>query len=157
MRKRLINPTAERLGTLGQGWLDLEHAAVVEVTSEDKDFPVESAFASEDTRGWRAAAPGSQTIRLIFDRPQRLKCVSLVFEEDERARTQEFVLRCFSDGGSTIKEIVRQQWNFSPPESVREVEQYQVDLDNVEVLELVIKPEIGGGVARASLKNLRLS
>src|ERR1700756_3892502 len=157
MRKRLINPTAERLGTLGQGWLDLEHAAVVEVTSEDKDFPVESAFASEDTRGWRAAAPGSQTIRLIFDRPQRLKCVSLVFEEDERARTQEFVLRCFSDGGSTIKEIVRQQWNFSPPESVREVEQYQVDLDNVEVLELVIKPEIGGGVARASLKNLPLS
>ena len=157
MRKRLINPTAERLGALGQGWLDLEHAAVVEVTSEDKDFPVESAFASEDTRGWRAAAPGSQTIRLIFDRPQSLKCVSLVFKEDERARTQEFVLRCFSDGGSTIKEIVRQQWNFSPPESVREVEQYQVDLDNVEVLELVIKPEIGGGVARASLKNLRLS
>ena len=157
MRKRLISPTAERLGTLGQGWLDLEHAAVVEVTSEDKDFPVESAFASEDTRGWRAAAPGSQTIRLIFDRPQRLKCVSLVFEEDERARTQEFVLRCFSDGGSTIKEIVRQQWNFSPPESVREVEQYQVDLDNVEVLELVIKSEIGGGAARASLKTLRLS
>ena len=157
MRKRLINPAAQRPATPGQGWLDLEHAAVVEVTSEDKDFPVESAFASVDSRGWRAAAPGSQTIRLIFDRPQRLRCVSLVFEEDETARTQEFVLRCFSDGGSTCKEIVRQQWNFSPPESIREVEQYQVDLHNVEVLELVIKPEISGGVARASLKNLRLS
>ena len=157
MRKRLINPTAERLGTPGQAWLDLERAAVVEVTSEDKDFPVESAFASEDARGWRAAVPGSQTIRLIFDRPQRLRCVSLVFEENETARTQEFVLRCFTDGGSTLKEIVRQQWNFSPPESIREIEQYQVDLYNVEVLELVIKPEIGGGVARASLKNLRLS
>jgi len=69
MRKRLINPTAESPGTPGQGWLDLERAAVVEVTSEDKDFPVEAAFASEDARGWRAAAPGSQTIRLIFDRP----------------------------------------------------------------------------------------
>jgi hypothetical protein len=157
MRKRLINPTTEPPGTPGQAWLDLEHAAVVEVTSEDKDFPVESVFASEDARGWRAAAPGSQTIRLIFDRPQRLRCVSLVFEEDQTARTQEFVLRCFSDGGSTLKEIVRQQWNFSPPESIREVEQYQVDLYNVEVLELVIRPEIGGGVARASLKNLRLS
>ncbi len=130
---------------------------MVEVTSEDKDFPVESAFASEGAQGWRAATPGSQTIRLIFDRPQRLRCVSLVFEESETARTQEFVLRCFSDGGSTSKEIVRQQWNFSPPESIREVEQYHVDLYNVEVLELVIKPEIGGGVARASLKNLRLS
>ena len=157
MRKRLIDPTAERSGTLGQGWLDLERAAVVEVTSEDKQFPVESAFASEDARGWRAATAGSQTIRVIFDRPQRLRCISLVFEEDETRRTQEFVLRWSSDGGSTFKEIVRQQWNFSPPESIREAEQYQVDLYNVEVLELVIKPEIGGGVARASVKNLRLS
>jgi hypothetical protein len=157
VRKRLINPTAERLGTLGESWLDLQRAAVVEVTSEDEDFPVESAFGSEDARGWRAAAPGQQTIRLIFDHPQRLKCVSLVFEEDEISRTQEFVLRWSSVGGSTLKEIVRQQWNFSPPESIREVEQYQVDLYNVQVLELVIKPEIGGGAARASLKNLRLS
>ena len=157
MRKRLITPAAECLGTLGQDWLDLERAAVVEVTSEDKDFPVESAFGSGNARGWRAAAPGHQTIRLIFDHPQRLKCVSLVFEEEEITRTQEFVLRWSSDGGSTLKEIVRQQWNFSAPESIREVEQYQVDLHNVNVLELVIKPDIAGGVARASLKNLRLS
>jgi hypothetical protein len=157
MRKRLISPAVERLGTLGQGWLELERAAVVEVTSEDENFPVESAFGSEDARGWRAAAPGHQTIRLIFDQPQRLKCVFLVFEEDEIGRTQEFLLQWSSDGGSTLKEIVRQQWNFSPPESIREVEQYQVDLHSVKVLELVIKPDIGGGVARASLKSLRLS
>jgi hypothetical protein len=50
-----------------------------------------------------------------------------------------------------------QQWNFSPPESIREVEQYQVELHDVKVLELVIKPDISGGVARASLKNLHLS
>ena len=157
MRKRLIDPTAERLGTLGQGWLDLQRAAVVEFTSEDVDFPVESAFSSEDTLGWRAAAPGNQTIRLIFDHPQRLNYVSLVFEEDQIGRTQEFVLRWSSDGGSTLKEIVRQQWNFSPPETIREVEQYQVDLHDVNLLELVIKPDIGGGDARASLKNFRVS
>ena len=157
MRKRLISPTAESLGTLGQGWLELERAAVVEVTSEDKDFPVESAFGFENAQGWRAAAPGRQTIRLIFDHPQRLKCVFLVFEENEVVRTQEFVLRWSPDGGSTLIEIVRQQWNFSPPESTREVEQYQVELHNVKVFELAIKPDISGGVARASLKNLRLS
>jgi XRCC1 N terminal domain len=155
-RKRLIDPTTERLRTLGHGWLDLERAAVVEVTSEDKDFPVESVFVSEDAQGWRAAAPGRQTIRLIFDHPQQLKCVNLAFEEDKTGRTQEFVLRWSSDGGRTLKEIVRQQWNFSPPESTREVEEYQVDLCNVNVLELVIKPDIRGGLARASLKNLRL-
>ena len=157
MRKRLITPTAERRETPGQGWLDLERSVVVEVTSEDEAFPVESAFGSGDARGWRAATPGHQTIRLIFDHPQRIKCVSLVFEEEEIERTQEFVLRWSADGGSTLKEIVRQQWNFSPPGSIREVEQYQVDLHNVNALELVIKPDISGGVARASLKNLRLS
>jgi hypothetical protein len=156
MRKRLVTPTAERIRARGEGWLDVERAAVVELTSEDQDFPVESAFVSGDARGWRAAAPGSQTIRLIFDHPQRLRCISLIFEEGETRRTQEFVLRWSSDGGS-FKEIVRQQWNFSPPESIREVEEYQVELSNVSVLELVIKPDIGGGVARASLKNLRLS
>jgi hypothetical protein len=157
MRKRLVTPTAERRTRPQGSSLDLERNAVVEVTSEDKDFPVESAFASEDARGWRAEAPGRQTIRLIFDQPQRLRFVSLVFEEEQAQRTQEFVLRWSSDGGSTLKEIVRQQWNFSPPESTREVEDYQVDLENVNVLELVIKPDIAGGVARASLKNLRLS
>jgi hypothetical protein len=52
---------------------------------------------------------------------------------------------------------VRQQWNFSPARSVREVEEYQVDLLGVTVLELVIVPDITGGAARASLKSLRLS
>jgi hypothetical protein len=157
MRKRLIDSTPESIRTRGEGWLDIETAAVVEVTSEDPDCPVESAFVSRDERGWRAAALGNQTIRLVFDQPQRLKCISLVFEENETARTQEFVLRWSADGGRSVKEILRQQWNFSPPDSIREVEEYQVELSGVTVLELVINPNIGGGVARASLKNLRLS
>ena len=137
--------------------MDVERAALVEVTSEDVDFPIEAAFASGDTRGWRAASPGSQTIRLVFDQPQRLRCISLAFEESESERTQEFVLRWSKDGGSSFLEIVRQQWNFSPPESIREAEEYKVELSNVTVLELVIKPDIGGRTSRASLKDLRLS
>ena len=133
----------------GEGWLDVERSVVAEVTSEEKDFPVELAFASRDTGGWRAV-PGSQTIRLIFDQPQKLSCI---FEENETGRTQEFVLRWLSNGESPLKEIVRQQWNFSPPESTREVEEYRVSLSNVTVLELIIKPNIAGGVARAPLQN----
>jgi hypothetical protein len=157
MRKRLITPTSETIRTREAGWLDVERAAVIEVTSEDQDFPVEAALVSGDARGWRATMPGSQTIRLVFDQPQRLKCISLVFEENETGRTQEFVLRWSPDGGSSHKEIVRQQWNFSPPHTIREVEEYHVNLSSVTVLELVLKPNIGGGLARASLKNLRLS
>ena len=157
MRKRLITATQENIRTGSVDWLDVERAALVEVTSEDKDHPVESAFVLGEVPGWRAAAPGSQTIRLIFDQPQKLRGISLVFEETDIPRTQEFVLRWSPDGGSSVREIVRQQWNFSPRESTREVEEYQVDLSGVTVLELVINPNIGGGVARASLKNLRLS
>ena len=130
---------------------------MVEITSEDKDYPVESAFASGDAQGWRAAEAGAQTIRLVFDQPQRLKRISVVFEEKEIARTQEFVLRWSADGGNSFREIVRQQWNFSPPETIREVEEYQVELASVTVLELVIVPNVSGGSARASLKSLRLS
>ena len=157
MRKRLITATSDSIRAHGESWLDIERAAAVEITSEDKDFPIESAFGSGEGPGWRASAPGSQTIRLVFDQPQRLRCIALVFEENEIARTQEFVLRWSSDGGSTAKEIVRQQWNFSPPESIREVEEYRAELSGVNVLELVINPNIGGGAARASLRNLRLS
>jgi hypothetical protein len=52
---------------------------------------------------------------------------------------------------------VRQQWNFSPPETTRETEEYHVELSDVTVLELVIVPDIGRGAARASLQSLRLS
>jgi hypothetical protein len=157
MRKRLITPTPENIQTHREGWMDVERAAIVEITSEDKEFPIEAAFVSGDARGWRAATPGSQTIRLVFDQPKRLSRISLIFEESESERTQEFVLRWSRDGGSSFTDIVRQQWNFSPPGSILEAEEYQVELSRVTVLELIIKPNISGGDARASLKHLCLS
>ena len=157
MRKSLITTTPENAPHLDKGWLDLDSAATVEVTSEAKEYPVESALVLGEVLGWRAAASGAQTIRLIFDKPQRLTRISLVFEESETERTQEFVLRWSPDGGRSFREIVRQQWNFSPPNITREIEEYNVQLSDVTVLELVIVPDISRGAARASLKSLRLS
>ena len=157
MRKHLIAPIPQSAPALNEGWLDLDGAAVVEVTSEDKEHPVESALVPGGTRGWRATDSGTQTIRLIFDVPQRLARIALVFEETEMERTQEFVLRWSPDGGRSFREIVRQQWNFSPPKTTREDEEYQVELSDVTVLELVIVPDISRGTACASLKSLRIS
>jgi hypothetical protein len=157
MRKRLITPIPQAGTPDNEGWLDLGRAAVVEVTSEDKKHPVESALIPGETRGWRAAASGTQTVRLIFDEPQKLTRMVLVFEETETERTQEFVLRWSPDGGRSFREVVRQQWNFSPPNTSREVEEYQFDLSGVTVLELTIVPDISRGSARASLTSLRLS
>ena len=157
MRKRLFNTTPATFQARDEGWLDLEHAATVEVTSEDKNFPIESSLSIEPRQGWRAAQSGAQTIRLLFDEPQELKRISLVFEEDEMMRTQEFVLRASSSCGGRFRQIVRQQWNFSAPSSTREIEEYRVELSHVTVLELTIVPDISGDAARASLKTLHLS
>jgi hypothetical protein len=156
MRKRIITralhtPPAE------QGWLDLESTASVEVTSEDSAFPIESALLRQSTGGWRAAEPGAQTIRLVFDEPQRLRRISIVFEETKTKRTQEFILRWSPDRGSSFREIVRQQWNFSSPDATRETEEYNVDLSNVTLLDLIIDPDKENRQNRASLASLRLT
>jgi hypothetical protein len=157
MRKRQISPTASNVPSSGQAWLDVDRTAVVEVTSEEDSYPIESALLGVGDRGWRAANPGTQTIRLIFDEPQKLRRIRLVFEDSENARTQEFVLRWSPDRGHSFREIVRQQWNFSSPGSVREIEDYAVELSEVTVLELIIVPDKSGGSARASVTSLRLA
>jgi|SRR5580704_9161290 hypothetical protein len=139
-----------------QDWLDVNKAASVEVSSEDENYPIEFALLGNENRGWRATEPGSQTIRLIFDTPQRLRSIRLAFEDRETSRTQEFVLRWSADVGQPFREIVRQQWNFSSPGGVREEEDYAVDLVEVGVLELIITPDKSGGEARASLAEMRL-
>jgi hypothetical protein len=156
MRKRIIS-TSLNAATLDEDWLDVGRAASVEVTSEENGYPIESALLAEGTQGWRAADSGSQIIRLIFDEPQRLSRIWLVFEENQGERTQEFVLRWSPDAGRSFREIVRQQWNFSQPDAVREVERYAVELSEVTVLELIISPDNSGGKARASLAKLRLA
>lgn len=93
MRKRLTTQTPSAGPVDRDHRLDVSTTALVEVTSEEKDHPIESALIPGESRGWRASDPGTHTIRLIFDRPQKLKRICLVFEEKETSRTQEFVLR----------------------------------------------------------------
>jgi hypothetical protein len=156
MRKRQIISTPQN-PVSDKDWLDIGHAASVEVTSEESGYPIESALLGEGAQGWRAADSGSQTIRIVFDEPQRLRRILLVFEDNQRERTQEFVLRWSPDGGHSFREIVRQQWNFSQPDAIREIERYAVELFEVTVLELIISPDKSGGNARASLAKLRLA
>jgi hypothetical protein len=131
--------------------------ATVEVTSEDPDFPIESAFGSNRDAGWRASQRGDQLIRLIFDRPISVRRIQLHFREAELERTHEFTVRWSSVGGGVMNEIVRQQWNFSPTGSTGEVEDYQVSLDDVSVMELAIKPDLGRQEALATLSRWRLA
>ncbi|MEJ2333362.1 MAG: hypothetical protein P8Y08_11380 [Desulfobulbaceae bacterium] len=157
MRKRIITPVQQETTSLDQDWLNIEGLAEVEITSEDAVHPIESALLPGRASGWRAADPGKQTIRLLFDNPQRLQRIWLKFEEPHTERTQEYVLRWSPDGGQSYREIVRQQWNFSPQGATSETEDLHVDLQAVTVLELSITPDISGGKTFASLAQLRLA
>jgi hypothetical protein len=157
MRKRLMSANPRDRVSFDEGGLDLASLGMVEITSEDEAYPIECALQLGEGRGWRAAEPGPQIIRLLFDQAQELKHIWLVFEENEIQRTQEFALRWSPDHGRSFREIVRQQWNFSPPGTVLETEDYTVDLSDVTVLELRILPDQSGGEARASLASLRLA
>ncbi len=157
MRKRIINQNLQNVSPVDQSWLDLQRLAQVELTSEEAAHPIEAALIPSVGSGWRAAQAGEQTIRLLFDELQRVRRIQLLFHEDQRARTQEFVLRWSPDAGQSYREIVRQQYNFSPPGMTREFEDYTVDLVGVMALELTIVPDISGGDARASVAQLRIA
>ena len=158
MRKTILAPEPPTtVPSESRTWLDLDRLAQVEVSSEESAHPIEGALLPGPGSGWIASGPGEQLIRLVFDEPASLRHVSLVFREEAHARTQEFVLRWSADRGALWHEIVRQQFNFGPPQTTTEREQYDVQLDGVTALELRIVPEVGGGPARASLGRLRLA
>ena len=157
MRKQTINSGSEAVSRSAGVWLDLERLAQVEITSESAEHPIEAALISDRGPGWRAAQAGQQAIRVIFDQPVSIGRILLRFDEEEQGRTQEFVLRWLPEGQQSPREIVRQQYTFSPPATNQEIEDYFVKLNGVTALELEIVPDISGGAAYASLAQMRLA
>ncbi len=157
MRKRIVElGGVQAVRAPEAGWLNLSEIATVEVTSEQEGFPIEAVFNGVHGPGWRAARAGEQHIRLLFDEPVAVSRIRLCFEERERERTQAFTLSwCPASGG--CREIVRQQWNFSPAGSTTEIEDYAVGLDAVATLELRIEPDISGKKTVAAIAQWRVS
>jgi len=156
MRKRISSQPHRENRLANAHWLDLEALARVEVTSEDAAHPIESALLPVGATGWRAESPGEQTVRLLFEAPQRLRRIRVLFREEKEARTQEFVLRWSPTADGPSRDIVRQQYHFSPSGATEEFEDYRVELDDVAAFELTIIPNLSGG-SYASLAQLRLA
>lgn len=138
-------------------WIDVRALASLHASSEDADSPVVKAFSRGDSRGWRAGHPGVQVIEVHFRQPLDLTRIRLVFEEAGEQRTQQFTVTWSSRRGETHGEVVRQQFNFSPGGATREVEDYRVDLRDIETLQIRITPDISGGSAVASLSECRVA
>jgi hypothetical protein len=160
MRKEIVGQkTVAAEAQPAAGWLDLPSIARVQLTSEDAAFPIENAFSTDPTvnaLGWRATSPGTQTVTILFDAPQRIRRIVLRFVEPAMERSQEFLLR-YSSATEANREIVRQQWGFSPSGSREEIEDYAVELESVTKLELVIDPDRGRLHSVATLSTLQIA
>src|SRR5215210_5115079 len=95
-------------------WVNLEGLAGVEASSEHPEYPITGPLASPPEREWRAADGGEQWVRLVFATPQAIHRIRLVFREPQRARAQELALRWWAESPSSVREAVRQQFNFDP-------------------------------------------
>jgi hypothetical protein len=157
VRKRIIISPAAKAATDEHPALDIARLAVAELSSEDPEHPIEAAIGGLGGDGWRAAEDGPQTIRLLFDEPIHVHRINLVFREPALTRQQEFVLSYRSAGDRQLREIVRQQYNFGPPDTVEEVEDYQVEQSDIVELQLDIVPDTSNRPTRASLARLRVS
>jgi len=155
MRKTILGHENHPATSSSNDWFGVEAIAGIAVTSEADDAPVENVLYPDRDTGWRAGRPGPQIIRITFSQPRNIRRIQLDFRESKFARTQEFTLRCTVAGGEP-REVIRQQWTFSPQGSTEEIEDYRVTLDDVVVLELAIVPDTSNGGALASLVRLRV-
>jgi hypothetical protein len=159
MRKSIVSPSAVAATPISDLWRDLERIARVEISSEDEQFPIEHALGKKETTGWRAAGTGPQLIRLHFDEPLNIKRLRLHFVDKAAERSQEFAV--FAGAGHDLKEVVRQQWSFSPNGSTEEIEDFTVNLSGITTMEIRIDPDRSHDPKQsqnyASLQSLKLA
>ena len=159
LRKQIVPRRSSESVPL-EGEISIADVATVQVTSEEADHPIDNAFDHNRGPGgsrWIAAGPGEQTLILLFDSPQTIRRIGLEVEELAVSRTQELSVSVSSDGGRTYRELVRQEFNFSPPGTSFERELWSASAGAVTHLRLDIKPDKGGRVGRATLTSLRLA
>ena len=158
LRKHIVKaPQASPVPQPGE--MDIAATATVQVTSEDPAHPIEHVFDTRRGPGgsrWVAAEPGEQTLILAFDTPQTIHQTIVEVEELEVSRTQEFRLSVSHDGGQIYRELRRQEYNFSPPGTTFEREDWVVMAEGVTHLQLWMKPDKGGKPCRATLTSLVL-
>ena len=156
MRKSTLADFGSAIGLSAPGlWLDLEKLATAELSSEDPQHPFEQALRVDTVEGWRASKPGPQLMRFRFDSPQSVRRIHLQFREDHVDRAQEIALFATTKT-SPRKELVRQQWVFSPRGATTEVEDYFFDLKDLTILELEIDPGRHDKQVFASLQSIQI-
>jgi hypothetical protein len=158
LRKRLINEQSLRLPQ-GSGEIDIAGRATVAYSSEDPAHPVEHLIDGHYGRGsthWASArTDATERIVLEFDLPQQVSHLVYEAEECRQERTQEVRVEVSSDHGRSYRQLLVQEYNFSPQGANFQHEELRLELPAITHLSLTIVPnKSGSGVA--TLTALRL-
>jgi hypothetical protein len=93
---------------------------------------------------------------LAFNSPQAIRRIAIEVEEKQVARSQEVQILVSRDQEFTYDPLLRQGFNFSPPGTQFEREQWNVDLAGITHLQLRIVPDIAGKPNHARLTTFDL-
>jgi hypothetical protein len=157
LRKRPLEKAAANAATTGE--IDIAGCATIAYSSEKPDHPVEhlldASFGPRATR-WISAHPNTiEHILVEFDRPQAIARLVYEVAEAMHERTQEIHVEVSEDGGRTYRQILVQEYNFSPRGATYQREEQRINLENVTHLRLTVVPNKRGS-GSATLTALRL-
>ena len=131
-------------------WLDLDAVADVIITARGERL-------SRARSMWSADCPGEQMIEIRFHHPMVVRRLRVVATEPEASRTQEMTVWACLHCGERHREVLRQQFNFSPDGATEEIEDYVFEFDDVSALQLRIVPSVEGRPATAHVRELRVA
>ena len=139
--------------------IDLTRLATIAYSSEDPAHPVEHLLderSGPHGSRWAAAQPDTvEQIVVEFDRPQSVTRLVYEVEETEHERTQEVHVEASTDGGQSYRQVLVQEYTFSPRGATFQREDLRLELHDLSHLRVTIVPnKHGSGVA--TLTSLRL-
>lgn len=158
IRKRLMSDESSLPGARA-GEIDIARHAALAYCSEDPNHPLEHLvdrhFGPGATRWASARLDVTEYIVLEFDHVQRVSRLIYEVEELRERRTQEVRVEVWSDRDRTYRQVLVQDYNFSPQGATFEHEDVQLDLPAISHMRLTIVPNKGGS-GIATLTSLRL-
>jgi len=158
MRKRLMSEqVSECVGRPGQ--IDVASLATFRYSSEHPDHPLDHLIDGRCGRGgtrWASArANTTECIELEFEPAQEISRLIYEVEEYRVERTQQVRVEVSTDRGRIYRQVLAQDYTFSPEGATFQHEEIHLELRPITHLKLTIVPNKGGsGVA--TLTSLRL-
>ncbi|HEX3521034.1 MAG TPA: discoidin domain-containing protein [Stellaceae bacterium] len=158
VRKRSLAVDTATVGRAADE-IDIACCATIAYSSEDPAHPVENMLDGQSGPGgtrWVSARPDTaEHIVVEFDQPRAISRLVYEVQETMRERTQEVRVEASDDGGRTYRQILVQEYNFSPRGATFRREDQRFALRQVTHLRLTIVPNKSGS-GPATLTTLRL-